>query len=204
MIIPSKNLNYLICILLNVFLTSCIPIIEEPNFTPHNTFKMYVDATSLNLPHNKEYFEIPYTQNIKEIFPFTKDIKTNVKYLLKTNGYNDLNQNKEKFSLESLLPIYIGFTAYRSNDKPLLIISLRAKNFYLKNNNEHELLTYQKAFTQNGKWEYKKSGASPLWNVTLLVEGELPMNAEFIFIAMIKCATPYLNTNFKDIVVCKR
>ena len=186
----------IIVIILNLVLISCVPINQSHNIANvenqvlQSTFEMYVDSISLNLHHNKTYFDIEdrnstkRRKNNEEInensnnFPYYKEIISYVEEQLNNNGYKKHNESKRLS--DSLLPINISYTYMHSDDKPLLLLSLQAGNFTLKTSAKHELLTYRKAFGK--KVEYRPLDILPLWRITLGVEGEIPMNEEFILI----------------------
>jgi hypothetical protein len=208
----------IIIIILNLVLIGCAPINHSFNIPNvenqvlQSTFTMYVDSVSLDLPHNKEYFNIydlnhpNARKNNKEIsassnnYPYYQELTRYVEESLNSIGYK--NRNEAKLSTESLVPIYTSFSYRLSDNTNTLLMVLQSKNFILKHNKKHELLTYRQLVDEYLK--YKSLKTSPLWTITLRVEGHNSINNNFTLISMIKCATPYLNTNFNGIVNCTR
>ena len=188
---------------------------NDYNNERNNEF-VYIDAISSNRDHHNEYGiadlnegrnKNPVMKKNAGNFPYYQEILEEVINALKPHGYKMYNIDdiyyKEK---DSLFPAYISFS-YLQNDKAVMF-ELRLNNYTIPSKRDNQPITVLDAVsymkTKKNFNTTKDFNITPVWSITIGIDIDNPMNARLQLSAIIKCASPYFNTNFKGTITCKR
>jgi len=178
----------LFLLIIQVLLNGCL----GSTYDTHDSFKMYIEAISLN-NHNPTHYVInDFTPEIKKrknkhnfVYTYHREVLTYFKNELEKQNYTVYiadKGNSFRFPIDKTLvaPIYYGMQKTETETEDFVkLIQIRAG----KLNNEFLLL--------------------PSWSVMLVVLDNSD-NFQYYIPSMIKCAGDYFNKNFKGIVTCKR
>ncbi len=170
-----------------------------------NSFKMKIDAISLNNQITKDYYITDYMDIHKDrpIFIDQKNERYS-QFMYYQEAALLLEQELNKQQYKKILNIYADVTYTSISLQYSLFYS--PKEYYSFQNKEYPYTTvtvytpFHKSISIEAKNNYTKS---PFWLVEMEVRDD-NINLRMYIPSMIKCVAPYFNKNFKGTVTCKR
>lgn len=192
--------------------------------TLNKEITVFIDSVSLNENHTKYYAIYDINLNpSKEIkssrektkiqglyYPYIRSILPSLDRGLGILDYIKMTDDifiKDKLRESSLFPIVIslGYFYGENPDKfnSSLVLHIEARSYFIPDHKPHQI-----TFSDVSKYYKAYPDANlltlPLWSITISSSSGHPQEKEFNLISMVKCATPYLNKNFKGTITCKR
>lgn len=183
----------------------------SPNYynNERNNEFVYIDAISNNRNHHNEYVIVdlnlpaeknknPVMKKNAEDYPYYEEILEEVINALKPHGYKITEIGNIK--KDSLFPAYISFSYIEKNRT--LFFNLKLNNYTIRSRVNNQPISYIEAV--NYIKTKKDLSTIPVWSILIGIDVDNPMNSRLQLSAIIKCASPYFNTNFKGTITCKR
>jgi len=171
-----------------------------------NSFKMRIDAISLNNQTIKDYYIHTWTKN-RNYLPEIKSYDVLYDYypeatLILEQELNKQNYKKVKDNINYNDPIYL--TMIKISFRYYMHVYWDSKESFYSKEYPYDLKSINTPYHKAIKIEVETNeDKTPLWEISIEVQDD-NYNLRIYIPSMIKCAAPYFNKNFKGTVTCKR